>query len=95
MKGKVLITTAGAYSDYRIIAVLEWLSDETPDQAKERYLEIFPAQRKDYSFDEHKFVGWLVREGRARDFDAYELHVTGYGNPSEWESPVAFKRAEW
>ena len=78
--------TSGAYSDYQVVAVLEWIGSENPEQARDRYLAERPDQKEKYGFTGSKFVSFLVREGLAQDLEAEELHLDNYGDISEgWE----------
>lgn len=76
----VVIATAGAYSDYNVVAILEWLTEKTPAVCKDEFLEAFPEARERYLFDGYQFVGWLVRQGYAQDLPAIEMHTDDYGD---------------
>lgn len=76
----VVIATAGANSDYHVVAILEWLTEKTPAACKDEFLEAFPTARERYEFDGYQFVGWLVRQGYAQDLPAIEMHTDDYGD---------------
>lgn len=81
----VIIATEGEYSDYSVRALLNWLSDKTPEEAREAYLEKNPKQREYYSFNTDMFISWLIIEGYAEELQAQELHIGDYGSVGHWK----------
>ena len=89
----VTIVTDGDDSDYMVLAVLEWLRPETPEQARDLWLEIHPDQRKGCSFESYSFLAWLVANGYAIDLEAQELHLSDYSGLRAWKRKP-FRRIE-
>ena len=88
MKGEVIITTHGEYSDYSIVAVLRWASETTPEEARDEWIAL-PEQRRESEniLDHYKFIAWLVYKGYAADLECHELYLSwrGYGSFSGWD----------
>lgn len=74
---KIMITTMGEYSNYQVLAVLNWLSDDTPKAARDRYLQVaLRDQNGELPWTEYSdFLGWLVTEGYAEELEADELYL--------------------
>lgn len=82
----VLLVSQGDYSDYNVITVVDWVSDKTPEQARDVYLDQYPRQRGDYKFKPYAFVGWLTRNGYANEIECEELLIQTYGRvDTEWK----------
>jgi hypothetical protein len=85
MAKPIILATEGAYSDYRVLAIMQWLADDvTPQQAHAEYLaSLDGARMRDW-----EFLAWLVRRGYAEDAEALEMWL-GYSDPQLLEiNPV-------
>lgn len=76
---RLILLTAGAYSDYAPVALVKWVSALEPFAVLEQYLSMHPAEREDYSFNSDRFVAWMLREGMAVEVDCEEFSVGAYG----------------
>lgn len=72
---RIIIATSGSYSDYRLLAVLEWLGEMTPEAARDEYM----AQKAGGKMgDPLAFIGWLTQKGYVQDLECEELHIEEY-----------------
>lgn len=78
---KLKIITEGAYSDYGVLAVVEWIGAITPEQAFAEFLAEHPEQTESYRFKPCQMIAWFISKGYAEDLEADELYLGDYGTP--------------
>lgn len=78
MKDTLIIATTGTHSDYGVIALVKWLSDQSPEEARKTYLEEHHNQAEDYELDESEIVPWLIQKGFCEELALKELHLASY-----------------
>jgi hypothetical protein len=83
----IVLTTAGAYSDYRVLGIFEWISSTKPSEALAIFTDENPECTKDYHFDEDQFAGWLHERGYVRDLEHHEMHLGEYGRVETAQMP--------
>ena len=83
----IVLSTAGAYSDYRVLGIFEWLSHVTPAEALVDFLSEKPEFQQSNAFDEDEFTGWLSKGGYIRDLEHHVMHLASYGDVSEITMP--------
>jgi len=79
MTKRLMMLTAGAYSDYGVLCVVDWLSDVEPRLALCAFLDAHPEQKEPYHFEDDQFVAWLLANGYAEEVHTDEFHVGDYG----------------
>ncbi len=69
----IKLITFGEYSDYSVVALLEWRAQISARAAYLEFLATGPEHRNAY-----RFVAWLIRKGYAVEADAMEFNVPQY-----------------
>lgn len=99
---RFLIVTQGEYSDYGVLALIEWVSSETPEAVYARYTkDVLPTSphryggKREEGYDEPDvnewhFLHWLVEQGFAKETPLAEWHIDTYGTPN-FEPPTYHK----
>lgn len=81
-KGQMFITSSGVYSDYGVTGVFKALTNINIEGFKNEYLEKYPDQKKEYEFDDDKFINWLtIIKKSAKEVPTIEWHLDDYSSP--------------
>lgn len=81
--GALLILTAGEYSGYGVEGLFRAKALLEPTVLLKEYLSTSTAEGFEatlQNFEDHRFIGWLVKRGLIEHIDCYEWHTSnGYG----------------
>lgn len=77
--GTLICVDHGEYSDYSINGFFVALRDFVPADELDAYMKEFPDQAEDYSFDEDRFLPWLIARGAILEIEYGTLHIGAYG----------------
>jgi len=76
--------SSGEYSDHSVIAFVDWMKGDNPEEitkeALKKYLAENPDQRGKHNGNAWEFAKWLVSEGYADPLEVRDIHVGSYGN---------------
>ena len=89
MMARLKIITEGAYSDYSLLAVVEWIGPVSPEEAFAAFLAEHPEQAGGYNFVAEKMIAWFVSKGYAQDLEADELYLGDYGTAELRHEPFS------
>jgi len=76
--GTLLCLDCGEYSDYYVIGFFVVLKDFDPLAEISEYIELNPEQKKDYNFDNGKFLAVMIAKGLLLEITYSTLFMGAY-----------------
>lgn len=84
-EGSLLMITAGEYSDYGAYGVFRAKVTIDADAIREQWMTDHPEQAKGYRFEEHAFIGWLIKTGHIEPVAYFDWYLGECGSTTEME----------
>jgi hypothetical protein len=78
--GTLISVTEGCYSDYSIKGFFVVLRDFKPFDLLDAYIELNPFEKKEYHFNEDKFLAYLLSNGLLLEINYGHLHLSNYSS---------------
>lgn len=77
--GTLLLFDKGEYSDYCVMGLFKVKKDFLPYVVLEDYLKDNPKNRREYGFEEDRFVTFLLKKGYLTEMKYQNFYLGGYG----------------